>query len=82
MKPFTPPPQALRKAKLDNLVLVPASLLPQKGKFQAIANDEPLGTTFIILPPIGSRLRSTVELLVDRLHAKGKLIKVMANPAY
>jgi hypothetical protein len=50
MKTFTPPPQALRKAKLDNLVLVPASLLPLKGRYQAIANQEVAGTTLIVLP--------------------------------
>ena len=35
------PPKALRKAKLDNIALVPASLLFQKGKYQTIANNLP-----------------------------------------
>src|SRR2546421_210563 len=35
------PPRALRKAKLDNIALVPASLLYQKGKYQTIANNLP-----------------------------------------
>ena len=35
------PPKALRKARLDNIALVPASLLFQKGKYQTIANNLP-----------------------------------------
>jgi hypothetical protein len=35
------PPRAIRKARLDNIALVPASLLPLKGKYQTIANNLP-----------------------------------------
>ena len=35
------PPRAIRKAKLDNIALVPASLLSRKGKYQTIANNLP-----------------------------------------
>ena len=35
------PPRAIRRAKLDNIALVPASLLFQKGKYQTIANNLP-----------------------------------------
>jgi hypothetical protein len=35
------PPKAVRKARLDNVALVPASLLPRKGKYQRIANNLP-----------------------------------------
>ncbi|MFL5697903.1 MAG: hypothetical protein ACJ797_12490 [Ktedonobacteraceae bacterium] len=38
---FGNPPRALRKAKLDNIALVPASLLSQKVKYQTIANNLP-----------------------------------------
>jgi len=31
----------VRKAKLDNIALVPASLLYRKGKYQTIANNLP-----------------------------------------
>ena len=33
------PPKAVRRARLDNIALVPASLLFQKGKYQTIANN-------------------------------------------
>jgi len=38
---LTRPPRAIRRAKLDNIALVPASLLFQKGKYQTIANNLP-----------------------------------------
>ena len=45
MKPlpssFSEPPDAVKKARLDNIALVPASLLFRKGKYQTIANNLP-----------------------------------------
>lgn len=43
LSPFTRPPAALRKARLDNIALVPASLLPLKGTYQKLANTLPQG---------------------------------------
>ena len=38
-------PRALRRpqVKLDNLTLVPASLLPRKADYEALANELPRG---------------------------------------
>jgi hypothetical protein len=44
---FTDPPQALRKAKLDNIILVPASALPFKAQYQKIANSLPIGSVLL-----------------------------------
>ncbi len=41
------PPKAVRKARLDNVALVPASLLPCRGKYQKIANNLPKGGVLI-----------------------------------
>src|SRR2546425_12585376 len=38
------PPHALQHARLDNIALVPASLLPLKGTYQPIANRLPTGS--------------------------------------
>ena len=35
MRSLTSPPRALRKAKLDNLALVPGSLLPFKAELES-----------------------------------------------
>ena len=67
------PPKAVRHARLDNIVLVPASLLPKKGKYQTIANNLPKGSVLIcqaqkkqriadILERVASSLRRTVIL--------------------
>src|SRR6266849_2877799 len=45
---FTEPPARLKKARLDNIALVPASLLPLKGTYQPIANRLPTGSVLCI----------------------------------
>jgi len=44
---FTNPPRILRKATLDNIILVPASALPFKAQYQKIANSLPKGSVLI-----------------------------------
>ena len=71
---IAPPPQALRKAKLDNLALVPASLLPDKAQWQQLANRLPEGSTLIILPAADTRQRRTLERVASGLRAKGQRV--------
>src|SRR5438445_13592894 len=42
------PPRALQHARLDNIVLVPASLLPLKGTYQPLANQLPTGSVLCV----------------------------------
>ena len=42
------PPHALQHARLDNIALVPASLLPLKGTYQTLANTYPTGSVLCI----------------------------------
>src|SRR5229473_3240794 len=42
------PPARLKKARLDNLALVPASLLPLKGTYQSVANSYPTGSVLCV----------------------------------
>ena len=42
------PPHALQHARLDNIALVPASLLPLKGTYQPIANTLPTGSVLCV----------------------------------
>src|SRR5205807_182572 len=42
------PPHALQHARLDNIALVPASLLPLKGTYQPLANQLPTGSILCI----------------------------------
>lgn len=45
---ITNPPEALRKVRLDNIALVPASLLPLKGTYQPLANTLPKGSILLV----------------------------------
>ena len=52
MKPFShqigEPPARLQKVRLDNIALVPASLLPFKAKYQPLANTLTAGSVLCI----------------------------------
>ena len=76
---LAPPPSTLRKATLDNLVLVPASLLPLKGRFQAIANGEAPGTTLVVLPAGDSLPRRTLERVAIRMRATGRPVRILTK---
>ncbi len=76
---FSRPPRALQKAKLDNLVLVPASLLPFKAEYQQIANELPRGTTLIVLPEDDAAQRQRLESVAATLQAKGRPVRKMVS---
>jgi hypothetical protein len=42
------PPEILRKVRLDNIALVPASLLPLKSTYKSIANNLPTGSVLCV----------------------------------
>jgi len=76
---FSSPPQAVRRVRSDNLALVPASLLPYKDEYQAIANQQPPGTTLVVLPIDDSLPRRILELVASRLKAKGQRIQLLPS---
>ncbi len=45
---FIEPPARLKKARLDNIALVPASLLKNKAIYQPIANTLPTGSVLVV----------------------------------
>jgi len=71
------PPPAVRRATLDNLVLVPGSLLPFKETWQALANQLPEGSTLIILPSSNGSARRTLEKVSCSLKARGRRVTTM-----
>jgi hypothetical protein len=74
---FAPPPRAVRTATLDNLAVLPASLLPFKAEYQAIANQQAPGTTLVVLPLGNSLSRRALERVVTRLQARGQPVSVV-----
>ena len=76
---FTRPPKALRRARPDNLALVPASLLPFKAIYQQLANDLPTGATLIVLPKAPGKPGQTLGNVASQLVAKGHQVTVVAE---
>ncbi len=74
-------PRALRRpqVRLDNLTLVPASLLPRKADYEAIANDLPRGEVLLVLPPAGSPERTTMQRIAQLFRAKGRHVTVLTE---
>ena len=74
------PPRSLRRSAvpLDNVALVPASLLPFKSVWQAIANHLPHGDMLIVLP-YQAKQQNVARFVAARLREKGKHVKVINN---
>jgi hypothetical protein len=71
------PPKALKRAKLDNVALVPASLLPRKGKYQTIANNLPTGGVLICQTDKKPRLRAILARVASFLRENGHFVRTL-----
>ncbi len=84
MRRFTPyrlvrPPQPIsrRKPRLDNVALVPASLLPFKEIYQRVANSMPSGSILIVLPGPAKKQRTVYERVATQLKAQGQRVSTL-----
>ena len=77
---FTRPPRSLRRrtVKLDNIVLVPASLLPFKKQWQALANNLPDGSVLLCSRMTNPRQRNLVARIATQLKSRGHLVTTLA----
>lgn len=66
-----------RGRRLDNLALVPASLLSRKAVYQRLANQLPDGAVLVVLPNEDSPERHTLQETAARLRAKGHAVALM-----
>jgi len=71
------PPRAIRKAKLDNIALVPASLLFQKGKYQTIANNLPGQGVLICEANKKERISHILERVAAFFRQRGHFVKML-----
>jgi hypothetical protein len=71
------PPRAIRKARLDNIALVPASLLFQKGKYQTIANNLPGRGVLICEANKKERISHVLERVADFFRQRGHFVKTL-----
>ena len=72
--PFHRPPAPLFKVKLDNIAIVPASLLPFKHTWQQLANNLPKGSILICHSPTNTNQKKLLENISSSLRNKGKSV--------
>ena len=70
----THPPKALLKAKLDNIAIVPASMLPLKSLWQMAANTLPRGGVLLCHSQQNSRQRKLLERVGETFRAQGHAV--------
>ena len=73
----SPPPRALKRAKFDNLALVPASLLPFKATWQRMASELPTGSILMIFPDSRSPRSDALEQIKASFEATGRAVKIL-----
>ena len=71
------PPRAVRKARLDNIALVPASLLPRKDKYQTIANNLPKGGVLICQTEKQQRIARILARVAKFLQENGHFVRTL-----
>ncbi len=80
MRPYrlSPAPRALRRrnVKLDNVALLPASQLPFKEHWQAIANELPAGSVLVYLPK-QEKQRRIVRCVTSHMRDQGRSVHVI-----
>ena len=74
-------PRALRRpqVRLDHLTLVPASLLPRKADYEALADRLPQGEVLLVLPPADSPERMTMRRVAQLFRAKGRHVTLLSE---
>ena len=70
-------PRAIRKAKLDNIALVPASLLFRKGKYQTIANNLPGRGVLICQTDKKERISHILDRVAAFFRQHGHFVKTL-----
>ncbi len=73
--PYKQAPEVIQKARLDNIALVPASLLPFKAKYQPLANNLPTGGVLVV--PGTLRQQKILEKVSDYFRDHGHQIITM-----
>ncbi len=70
-------PEAVRKARLDNIALVPASLLPLKETYQAIANNLPGQGVLICRTEKNERITRILERVAVFFRQRGHFVRAL-----
>ena len=71
---LTNPPKALLKARMDNIAIVPASLLPLHQTLKEQANTLPKGGVFLCYAKENSRQRRILERVGETFRQQGHAV--------
>jgi hypothetical protein len=71
---LTNPPQAILKARLDNIAIVPASLLGVKALWQTAANTLPEGGVLLCHSHQNTRQRKLLERIGETFRQQGHAV--------
>ena len=78
-KPFryrlTNPPKALLKARMDNIAIVPASMLPLTETLKERINTLPSGAVFLCYAEENTRQRKILARVEETLRAHGHTVR-------
>jgi len=75
---FAKPPKALLKARLDNIAIVPASMLPFTKTIQQVLNNLPKGAVFLCHAEENTRQRKLLERVEETFRQQGHVVRSMS----
>ena len=71
---FTNPPKAILKARLDNIAIVPASMLPLNETLKEKVNTLPQGAVFLCYTEENTRQRKLLERVEEAFRQQGHAV--------
>jgi hypothetical protein len=75
---LTHPPKALLKARLDNIAIVPASMLPLTKLLKKRLNTLPMGAVLLCYAEENTRQQKVLERVVVSFRDKGHVVKSLS----
>jgi hypothetical protein len=75
---LTRPPKALLNARMDNIAIVPASMLPLTETLKEKVNTLPKGGVFLCYAKENSRQRKLLERVEETFREQGHAVKSMS----
>jgi len=75
---FTNPPKALLKARLDNIAIVPASMLPLTETVKEKVNTLPKGGVFLCYAKENTRQRKILERVEETFREQGHVVRSLS----
>jgi hypothetical protein len=75
---FTNPPKALLKARMHNIAIVPASMLPLTQTLKEKFNTLPKGGVFLCYTQENSRQRKIIERVEETFREQGHVVRSLS----